>query len=1023
MGTKALDYLLTCVTLHLTLFSVHGFNVNVKNVKVYDGPQKGTYFGYSVAMMRSNGVNWLMVGAPKAVDPEQDPATLGGLIGVRSPGVVYYCPIDGTETWCQQLMIDNTGNIDVVAPGNRRLRHDKDDEWLGVAMDVSPGSDKMAVCAHRWKNARYFRQGFLYMQGLCYETADSGTSFRLVPLLVDNDPSNLIHSEDLYPIWAYGSMGQAVQYSKDGLELVIGAPGLNDWQGYTIATARLMRNNVSYVIAGSPRANLSGTAFVFESKRERVVAQPFYGEQFGSYFGSVICAADVNGDQLDDVIIGAPHFATNRSEEGRVYVYINKGLLRFERQQDTLNGSNSEGARFGSAITNIGDINKDSFFDLAIGAPYENDGEGAIYIYNGYTGGVWPRYSQRISGSDVRSGLKAFGSSFTKQSLQIGESFAVGAYDSGSVALLSVNPVVAMETMMQVRPDRITADEPYIGLNVCFKFTGQAASLPATLGVRYSMDVDTSTPAGKVRALVIPNNVPYISRALSVRQGEFVCDQDVRVYAPYQDIWRDVEVHVRYSLDVNPTCTSGCPVLEGFNGRRPQQAVDRNELRKTDKTIEVRVALFNGKENAYNVIIDVSLFGNYTKELRSYGMEGDPIVDCDLLKFEIEATEVMSNSNTTHRCHVRKPYPLKSQQEVAVLLQFPLDMYVTKREFRATFTVRTEEQTTVEATETLVLPIKSEYGIRIEGASDPEQVTLGVQQESNTWTEVEHRYSVKNLGPSPLENAEILAYVPAIIHRGDQLITNISVWLSDYQSDPPRKARCYETVRDSNVASSESAGGYAISVDCSAFPCKRFSCFMVSFTKDQSLLVSVNMSVSRQILSRLQARDTVRLASRVSIPEVNYGKSLDKEVETMFHKTTNSMERKKLSIPIWLIIVSVVSAFLVLLVIIAILIKIGFFKRAKNEELKRLKSTKRTSSPFKDTVRDHASNGSSDNTRIMSTIEDTDGATAHEHEHAHDNPVANVHDIDTFCGDFHSSEKHDNFLNDLQKATAKNSYS
>ena len=41
----------------------------------------------------------------------------------------------------------------------------------------------------------------------------------------------------------------------------------------------------------------------------------------------MICAADVNGDQLDDVIIGAPHFATNRSEEGRVYVYINKGMV------------------------------------------------------------------------------------------------------------------------------------------------------------------------------------------------------------------------------------------------------------------------------------------------------------------------------------------------------------------------------------------------------------------------------------------------------------------------------------------------------------------------------------------------------------------------------------------------------------------------------------------------------------------------------------------------------------------------
>ena len=52
--------------------------------------------------------------------------------------------------------------------------------------------------------------------------------------------------------------------------------------------------------------------------------------------------------------------------------------------------------------------------------------------------------------------------------------------------------------------------------------------------------------------------------------------------------------------------------------------------------------------------------------------------------------------------------------------------------------------------------------------------------------------------------------------------------------------------------------------------------------------------------------------------------SLLLQVETTFHKTTLDMVRKKINIPIWLIIVSVVSAFLVLLVIVAILIKVNF---------------------------------------------------------------------------------------------------
>ena len=49
--------------------------------------------------------------------------------------------------------------------------------------------------------------------------------------------------------------------------------------------------------------------------------------QLGSYFGSVLCAVDVNGDQLDDVLVGAPLYSTNITEEGRVYVYLNKGSV------------------------------------------------------------------------------------------------------------------------------------------------------------------------------------------------------------------------------------------------------------------------------------------------------------------------------------------------------------------------------------------------------------------------------------------------------------------------------------------------------------------------------------------------------------------------------------------------------------------------------------------------------------------------------------------------------------------------
>lgn len=49
-------------------------------------------------------------------------------------------------------------------------------------------------------------------------------------------------------------------------------------------------------------------------------------EQLGSYFGASICAVDLNADGFSDLLVGAPMQSTIR-EEGRVFVYINSGLV------------------------------------------------------------------------------------------------------------------------------------------------------------------------------------------------------------------------------------------------------------------------------------------------------------------------------------------------------------------------------------------------------------------------------------------------------------------------------------------------------------------------------------------------------------------------------------------------------------------------------------------------------------------------------------------------------------------------
>lgn len=1046
------------------------FNVDTKNVKVFRGPS-GIYFGYSLAMLRNNFGNWVLVGAPKANDPLQG--------GIESPGVLLRCPLDGASIQCEEVRVDTTGNSQVMGSfygSTKVFEHDKNNEWLGVAVDVSPNNDRIVICAHRWKDSKYVAANdLLYMHGLCYEL-DANFQFgaRLLPIIVDYN--SLVHRQERYPIWAYGSLGQSVQYTKNGDALVMGAPGLNDWQGgfviednlqrnftvqpfpedrqnwligYAVATARLIRSDVNYIIAGAPRAHLNGAVYIFEFKSSKSLKAPLIGDQLGSYFGSVLCAVDVNGDQLDDIIVGAPYYSTNNTEEGRVFVYTNSGMLNFDRQTNFLNGSASQRARFGSAIANIGDINRDSYYDVAIGAPYENDGEGAVYIYNGYSGGLWSRYTQRIGAADVGQNILSFGAALSSKSVNLEGVFAVGAHDSDSVIVLRTNPVVSIEMIMYVRPDRITASGPHLDVIPCFKYTGVAASLPSNLGLTYVMLVDTSTPQGSIRAIVIPNNVPYIYRTVHIRKDEFVCDQNIRVYAPYQDIWRNVDLEVKYELEAATTsqCVKDCPILERFNGRDPQSSTQdvfkkviqydkqcgSDNICETglslkvvpltsrgyivagqDRYLDVKVGLINNGENAYNIIMDILIAGNVST-VRIHDTEGDALVDCD-------SFNEMSSTHVTYQCRVRKPYPLKHAEELTFIAQFSLENYAFLKEFEANFSVRTEDQNRSLSSQTIFLPIKSEYGLKIEGISGPEQVTLGLTQETDAWITVEHRYSIKNIGPSPLESAEIFTHVPVIIYSKEPLVSNISTWLTTYETDPPVKQRCLYAVEERSIPHSDSPGGYAIRVDCSSFPCQRFSCNLITFTKDRSILVSVNMTVSRQLLSKLQARDSVELVSRVSIGSVLLGQSLQSEVETIFHKTTNAMERKKMAIPIWLIIVSVVSAFFVLLVIVAILIKVGFFKRSKKEEMKRLMGRQNSSAFTSDanTSIEHSNfeQETSGNSKITKSSEKCYVDSEHYHKHAHDNPVTDSDVTD----DTNPSDKNIGFQNDSSNVTNNYAY-
>lgn len=52
------------------------------------------------------------------------------------------------------------------------------------------------------------------------------------------------------------------------------------------------------------------------------------------------------------------------------------------------------GARFGTSIAPVTDLNLDGFNDIVIGAPLEDDHRGAVYIYHGNGNSIRQDYAQ-----------------------------------------------------------------------------------------------------------------------------------------------------------------------------------------------------------------------------------------------------------------------------------------------------------------------------------------------------------------------------------------------------------------------------------------------------------------------------------------------------------------------------------------------------------------------------------------------------------------------------------------------------
>lgn len=193
--------------------------------------------------------------------------------------------------------------------------------------------------------------------------------------------------------------GRAYVYSgKDG-SVLLTLDGERAGDAFGSAVAGYKDKRHAFLIVGAPNAGPrnNGRVFVYSgltNKPKFTIEADETGAQLGAMFLSVV--GDVNGDKVPDIY--ASDFSNNAKGNSTGRIYVHSGADG--RRLLTLTGE-SPNDGFGIGPADAGDVNRDGFDDLVVGAWQHSSAAssgGKVYVYSGKDGSLMRAFTCKIPG-------------------------------------------------------------------------------------------------------------------------------------------------------------------------------------------------------------------------------------------------------------------------------------------------------------------------------------------------------------------------------------------------------------------------------------------------------------------------------------------------------------------------------------------------------------------------------------------------------------------------------------------------
>ncbi|RWS27296.1 integrin alpha-9-like protein [Leptotrombidium deliense] len=786
---------------------------------------------------------------------------------------------------------------------------------MSLGFSTASDGNENVVCAPHWTNSKYTREN--NPSGLCYFfTKDYRFRYELAALIT--------------PI-AIGNF-----YSKTKQHIAAGVP-----RSSFIGCVHIVNPNDKKL----PFTNQEGIkVYTYDSTKNSIC-----GDQFGEYFGASVLAVDINNDKYSDLIVGAPFYSPSskgRGDSGRIFVYMSRGNegKRFLDAPQIITIEKNYGAQFGAAISEIGDLNYDGFNDIVVGAPYENEGTGAIYIYHGKSNGLVGKFSQRISASDHLSfiNLKGFGSSLTKGKDVDNNSYPdllVGSYLTENAVLLRSQPVATLKIMLQftdVKTQRKTmiinlknkqctlGTENYACFNVttCVQISGHY--LPQFQEIEATFDIDTNLKRRAFARLdenVANNSYQFEKIGAILTNNTFQCIAPVTIYLNQniEDKLTPLQVSVTANImkrnSLNTFCKH-CPVMSkaalevASAVKKIDFEIGCGEDNKCNADINLLIRstypfIVQGRDNELPLFVTISNKGEnaYSTKLK---LKISPI---------LEIKQISSRCNTevkdellVIRCDIENPLETDKYKDVPFLFgtnRLPSstrNIFVHGKVYTSSDLMKPgipKQNFTVDVKRFASVILHPE-------PTPPVLYDAQPKEGKNEFVQFSNRIHVMKENYSSVEEIDIELRIPA-----------------SYKSDVITYAPTINL----------------ISKDCLTTECQEIKCKIGPFGLDTQVAIielesAINLKAIQEVFSTNKSGYLLLTEADAVIADINIDSP--KEVAKAMIPTIFKQNPTQEKISTWIIFTSSGIGLLLFLIIIILLLKIGFFHRKRHEEMKKL---------------------------------------------------------------------------------------